>query len=97
MILLDDAEEEAIRNGEIRAIIRFCNASGTTFGVDGRVYKVVKRNRWSMRRCVARRCTDWGKDVREAKEMIDDLYGYEPETIVYLLVFKRERVQRSLV
>lgn len=96
MISLYVDEEDAIRNNKIKAIIRFSGAWDTTFSVDDKVYKIVRKLRWSMQRCAARRCTDWGRDVQEAKETIHRLYGYNPEDIVYLLIFKEEKSQRTL-
>jgi len=95
--MISRKEAEMIEKGKIKAVIREENIKEKRFCVNNSVYKVKKKVRWNMARCVAQRKTDFGKTVREAIETIKYLYGYyEPDKVVYLIVLEKDKKQEVL-
>jgi len=96
-------EENWIKDGSLKAVIRNKNimekVGENIFSIDGTVYVLKEKKRWSMQRCVAKRVTDWGTNqVSIAKSRLKFLYGcYEPKKIVYLIIFERSNNQETLL
>ena len=102
---ISDREEKLIKEGKIKAVIRWekpdDKIEDIIFEVDGKPYRLIDKKRWKVFRCGAERShIDWGCDsVYDFKVLMGYLYKPYPkikDDTVYLCMIKADKQQRTL-
>jgi len=102
---ISDKEAKLIASGKLNAVIRWEapleKVCDILFDVEGVVYKLKDKKKWSLHRCVSKKTsTAFGCDsLTNAKATITFLYGEYSrikDDVVYLVMIEKEKQQRTL-
>lgn len=101
---ISDKEEKLISSGKLKAVIRWQNidekVGDPLFCVDGNVYILKEKKRWSVHRCAAKRSSDLGcttvKDYILVFDYLYVSYNKHRKDVVYDVIFKPDERQRTL-